>query len=253
VLYADEITYNSATGDSTVEGHVVLDGGPYDEHVEASHGNFNVRAQAGTFYDVIGSAGFRLRRTGYTLTTSNPFSFTGKVVEKQGPDHYLVRQGTVTTCELPSPKWRFEASRITVDVDGSAKIYNSTFQLGGIPVVYFPFVTHPVQKQQRQSGFLIPSFGNSSRKGKIIGESVYWALNRSMDITVGAEYYSTRGWSQRGEFRARPSDTSFIDFNYFGVLDRGIGNPVQNQGGEDAPLHREGRFDSFRSVASVVI
>jgi len=251
VLYADEITYNSATGDSTVEGHVVLDGGPYDEHVEASHGNFNVRAQAGRFYDVIGSAGFRLRRTGYTLTTSNPFSFTGKVVEKQGPDHYLVRQGTVTTCELPSPKWRFEASRITVDVDGSAKIYNSTFQLGGIPVVYFPFVTHPVQKQQRQSGFLIPSFGNSSRKGKIIGESVYWALNRSMDITVGAEYYSTRGWSQRGEFRARPSDTSFIDFNYFGVLDRGIGNPVQNQGGEDAHFTAEGRFDNFRGVANV--
>jgi LPS-assembly protein len=251
VLYADEITYNSATGDSIVEGHVVLDGGPYDEHVEASHGNFNVRAQAGTFYDVIGSAGFRLRRTGYTLTTSNPFSFTGKIVEKHGPDHYLVRQGTVTTCELPSPKWRFEASRITVDVDGSAKIYNSTFQLGGIPVVYFPFVTHPVQKQQRQSGFLIPSFGNSSRKGKIIGESVYWALNRSMDITVGAEYYSARGWSQRGEFRARPSDTSFIDFNYFGVLDRGIGNPVQNQGGEDAHFTAEGRFDNFRGVANV--
>ena len=105
VLYADEVTYNSATGDTEVEGHVVLDGGPYDEHVEASHGNYNVRTQVGTFYDVIGTAGFRLRRSGYILTTSNPFAFTGKVVEKQGPDHYLVRQGTVTTCELPRPKW----------------------------------------------------------------------------------------------------------------------------------------------------
>jgi len=251
VLYADEVTYNSATADTEVEGHVVLDGGPYDEHVEASHGNYNVRTQSGTFYDVIGMAGFRLRRSGYILTTSNPFVFTGKVVEKHGPDHYLVRQGTVTTCELPHPKWRFEASRITVDVDGSAKIYNSAFQLGGVPVFYFPYVTHPVQKLQRQSGLLIPSFGNSSRKGKIVGESVYWAMNRSMDITLGAEYYSKRGWSQRGEFRARPSDTSFIDFNYFGVLDRGIGNPVQNQGGEDAHFTAEGRFDNFRGVANV--
>ena len=251
VLYADEITYSSATADTELEGHVVLDGGPYDEHVEASHGNYNVRTQTGTFYDVIGTAGFRLRRSGYVLTTSNPFVFTGKIVEKHGPDHYLVRQGTVTTCELPSPKWRFEASRITVDVDGSAKIYNSAFRLGGVPVFYFPFVTHPVQKLQRQSGLLIPSIGNSSRKGKIVGESVYWALNRSMDITLGAEYYSKRGWSQRGEFRARPSDTSFIDFNYFGVLDRGIGNPVQNQGGEDAHFTAEGRFDNFRGVANV--
>ena len=165
ILYADEITYNSATGDTEVEGHVVLDGGPYDEHVEASHGKYNVRTQVGTFYDVIGTAGFRLRRSGYVLTTSNPFAFTGKVVEKNGPDHYLVRQGTVTTCELPRPKWMFEASRITVDVDGTAKIYNSSFRLGNIPVFYFPFVTHPVQRLQRQSGLLIPSFGNSSRKG----------------------------------------------------------------------------------------
>jgi LPS-assembly protein len=252
VLYANEITYNSATGDTQVEGHVVLDGGPYDEHVEASHGDYNVRTQVGTLYDVIGTAGFRMRHSGYILTTSNPFAFTGKIVEKHGPDHYLVRQGTVTTCELPHPKWQFEASHITVDVDGSAKIYNSAFRFGGIPVFYFPYVTHPVQKEERQSGFLIPSFGNSSRKGIIVGESVYWALNRSMDVTLGAEYYSKRGWSQRGEFRARPSDTSYVDLNYFGVLDRGIGTPVQDQGGEDAHFTAEGLFGhNFRGVANV--
>lgn len=252
VLYADEVTYNSATGDTQVEGHVVLDGGPYDEHVEASHGDYNVRTEVGTFYDVIGTAGFRIRRNRYVLTTTNPFAFTGKVVEKHGPSHYLVRQGTVTTCELPRPKWQFEAGRITVDVDGSAKIYSSTFRLRGVPVFYFPYVTHPVQKQERQSGLLIPSFGNSSRKGKIAGESVYWAINRSMDVTLGAEYYSMRGWSQRGEFRARPSDTSFIDFTYSGVIDRGIGTPRQDQGGEDAHFTAEGRFGhNFRGVANV--
>ena len=132
VLYADEITYNSASGDASVEGHVVLDGGPYDEHVEASHGDFNVRAQAGTFYDVIGTAGFRLRRSGYVLTTSNPFAFTGKIVEKQGPDHYLVRQGTVTTCELPNRNgglkpaaspWTWTAARRSTTVPSNSEAY----------------------------------------------------------------------------------------------------------------------------------
>ncbi len=252
VLYADEITYNSATGDTELEGHMVLDGGPYDEHVEASHGTYNVRSQVGKFYSVVGTAGFRIRRSRYVLTTSNPFAFTGKVVEKNGPDHYLVRQGTVTTCELPHPKWQFNAGRITVDVDSSAKIYHSNFRIMGVPVIYFPFITHPVQKQERQSGLLIPSIGNSSRKGFIAGESVYWAMNRSMDATLGAEYYSLRGWSQRAEFRARPSDTSYVDFNYFGVLDRGIGFPPQKQGGEDAHFNAEGRFGhNFRGVANV--
>ncbi len=251
ILFADEITYDSDTGETQVEGHVVLDGGPYDEHILASHGIYNIRTQSGTFYSVTGTAGFRMRRSRYVLTSSNPFVFTGKVVEKHGPDHYLVRQGTVTTCELPHPKWRFNARRITVDVDGSAKIYNSNFRIEGVPMFYFPFVTTPVQKQ-RESGFLIPSFGNSSLKGKIAGESFYWAINRSMDATLGGDYYSKRGWEQRGEFRARPSDTSFVDWSYVGVLDRGIGTPRQNQGGEDALFRAEGLFgNNFRGVANV--
>jgi LPS-assembly protein len=252
ILHADAVTYDSSSGEAQLEGHVVLDGGPYDEHVESSHGTYNIQTETGAFYDVIGTAGLRIRKSRYVLTSSNPFAFTGKVVEKHGPGHYLVRQGTVTTCELPRPKWKFDARRIVVDVDGSARIYSSSFQLRGVPVFYFPFATHPVQKQQRQSGLLIPSVGNSSTKGLTAGESVYWAINRSMDATVGAEYYSLRGWSQRGEFRSRPSDTSFVDLTYYGVIDNGIGSPPQKQGGEDARLNAEGRFgNNFRGVANI--
>jgi LPS-assembly protein len=250
ILRADQVTYNTDTGDSELEGHVVLEGGSYDEHVEASHGTYNVRTDTGTFYSVIGTVGLRLRKSRYVLTTSNPFAFTGKIVEKHGPDHYLVRQGTVTTCELPHPKWLFNANRISVDVDSTAKIYNSDFRLLGMPVFYFPFVRLPVQRE-RQSGLLIPTFGNSSTKGYIAGDSVYWAFNRSMDAMVGADYYSKRGWFERGQFRARPSDTSYLYFNYEGMVDRGIGTPAQNQGGEDAKFLAERRFGTFRGVANV--
>ena len=251
ILRADQITYNSDTGDSELEGHVLLDGGPYDEHVESSHGTYNVNSEVGKFYSVIGTAGFRVRNSRYVLTTANPFVFTGKIVEKQGPDHYLVRQGTVTTCELPRPKWQFNAGRIWIDVDGTAKIYNSEFRLMGIPVFYFPFVTHPVQREQRHTGLLIPNVGTSSTKGYITGESVYWVLNRSADIILGADYYSKRGFLEHGEFRARPSDTSYVFFNYVGIADRGIGFPPQDQGGEDAHFMAERRFGTFRGIANV--
>jgi LPS-assembly protein len=251
ILHADQITYNESTGECELEGHVVLDGGPYDEHVEASHGTYNIHSESGTFYSVIGTVGLRLRKSQYVLTTTNPFLFTGKIVEKQGPDHYLVRQGTVTTCELPHPKWQFNAGRISVDVDSTAKIYHSDFRLLGVPVFYFPYVTHPVQKQQRQSGLLIPSVGNSSTKGYIAGDSLYWVFNRSTDATIGAEYYSRRGWAERGEFRARPSDNSYAFFSYSGMVDRGIGTPPQNQGGEDARFMAERPLGTFRGVANV--
>ncbi len=250
ILHTDQATYNADTGDTELEGHVVLDGGPYDEHVEASHGTYNIRTQVGTFFSVVGTVGMQLRKSRYVLTTSNPFAFTGKVVEKQGPDRYLVRQGTVTTCELPHPKWLFNAKRISVDVDSTAKIYNSDFQLMGMPVFYFPYVSVPVQRE-RKSGFMIPSFGTSSTKGYIAGESVYLALNRSSDLMLGAEYYSKRGFLERAEFRARPSDTSYIFFNYVGIADRGIGFPPQDQGGEDARFQAERQFGTFRGVANV--
>jgi len=185
------------------------------------------------------------------LTSTAPFAFTGKVVEKTAPDRYLVYDGTITTCELPHPKWQFNARKVIVDVGGNAKIYHSTFLLHGFPVLYFPFATHPVEKESRQSGFLMPSVGHSSTKGNVIGDAYYWAINRMMDATLGAEYFSRRGWSQRGEFRARPSETAYIDLNYFGVIDRGIGSPPLKEGGENVRLNSAGTVQGFRGVVNV--
>ena len=174
------------------------------------------------------------------------------MVEKTGPDHYRVYDGTITTCELPHPKWEFNAHKVVVDVGGNAKIYRSTFRIKGVPILYFPFATHPVQRLPRQSGFLIPNVGRSSRKGTILGESIFWAINRSTDVTFGTEYFSSRGWAPQGEFRIRPSDTSFVDLNYFGVLDRGFGDPKVDQGGHNIRLDGEGAFGhNFRGVANI--
>ena len=249
VLRADEVSYNSDTGDVSASGHFTIDGGPNDDHIKASHGAYNLTTETGRFYDVIGSTGLQFQGNRVILTSSAPFTFTGKVVEKTSPDRYLVSNGTVTTCELPHPKWQFRAHKVVVDVGGNAQIYNSEFLLHGFPVLYFPFATHPVQREARQTGFLLPSVGRSSIKGDIVGDSFYWVINRSLDATVGGEYFSKRGWSQRGELRARPGDHSYIDLNYFGVLDRGL-NGVK-EGGENARLNAEGNFQGFRAVANI--
>ena len=252
ILRGDEVTYNADTGDSTADGHVVLEGGPNDEHIEASHGIYNVRAESGRFENVTGSIGVQTRGSRLMLTSSNPFFFTGKVVEKTGPDHYMVYDGTVTTCELPHPRWQFNANKVVVNVGGTAKIYHSVFGIKGIPVLYFPFATLPAERFPRQSGFLIPNIGTSSVKGTILGESLFWAINRSMDAHIGAEYFSARGWAPQAEFRAQPSSTSFLDLNYYEVLDRGVGNPTVNQGGEEVRLNGEGEFGhNFRGVANI--
>jgi LPS-assembly protein len=255
VMRSDYASYDSNTGVITAIGHVVLDGGPHDEHMEASHGTYNVRTSNGRFYNVTGTTGVRVGGRQVVLTTSDPFAFTGKVVDKVGDDRYIVHHGSVTSCKPPTPNWKFTAPRVTVDVGGNAKIYNGFFRVRGLPVFYFPFADHPVHRLGRQSGFLMPSFGTSSVKGFLLGDAFFWAINRSMDATVGAELYSARGWAQHGEFRAKPSENSFVDLRYFGVTDQQgqkIGKQRVKEGGQDITLNASTPFKTdYRAVLSV--
>ena len=255
VIRADEMTYNADSGEATASGHFRLDGGRNDDHIKASHGTYNLTAETGRFYDVTATTGFRMRENLFVLTSTAPFAFTGKIVDKTSPDHYLVYDGTITTCALPRPNWQFHARTVVVDVGGNAQIYHSTFWLHGLPVLYFPYATHPVDREARESGFLVPSGGHSSTNGNEIGDSFYWAINRSMDAIIGAEYLSKRGWSQRGEFRMRPGDQSYIDLNFFGVIDRGIsqgaGLPPLKEGGQEARLTAADTFSGFRAVSNI--
>ena len=241
-VQADHIEYDSETGDVTATGHMKLTGGTNHEDISASHGTLNIRTQQGRFYDVSGSVG--LKTVGHTVeyANSNPFLFTGRLVVKRGPQMYDIYNGTVTSCTLLKPDWLFSAAHFNVDAD-KARASNSIFHLINIPVLYLPYVTHPVDAEARQSGFLIPVISNSSTKGIVLGEEIYWAINRSMDLTVGTEYYSLRGWSPSAVFRYKGRGNDFAMGRFRALYDRGYYDDgvYVNQGGQDVTF--SGRHD----------
>ncbi len=252
ILHCDEATYDSTTGLITAKGHVVFDGGPHDEHMVGTHATYDVSRDTGTFYDVTGSTGVKVKNTMMFLTSSTPFFFSGKVVDKLGPDRYRVHHGYVTSCQLPKPKWEFNAQTATIEMGDEAKMHHATLRIRGIPVFYFPFVEHPVDNLGRKSGFLIPVFGTSNTRGTILGDGFYWAINRSSDAVIGATLYSRRGWAQHGVYRAVGYNYSF-HAEYFGVVDeKGYPPTGQNQGGEE--LKANGFLslpDNFHGALSV--
>lgn len=238
---ADHIDYDSETGELNANGHLKITGGQNDEMISASRGSMNLKTQTGRFFDVKGSVGLR---PGHRLIYDNgqPFLFEGKVVVKTGPQEYDVYDGSVTSCELPHPDWQLFASKFSVGSD-KATAHNSIFRVLNIPLIYLPYVTHPVGGDQRQSGFMIPVVGQSSTKGLVLGEQIYVVLSRSSDMTVGVEYFSKRGWSQSGTYRYRGLGHNFALAHYSGLLDRGFtsGGQLINQGGEDVVF--SGRYD----------
>jgi LPS-assembly protein len=275
VLRADSLTYDMDSNEVVATGHVRLTGGENDEDIHASHGTYNLKTQAGRFYDVSGSihltigpsanlpmptqiaaqsaSGFA---TGGTRLPSyqngNPFVFEGRIVVKTGPTNYVVYNGSVTSCLLPKPDWQLFARKITVD-NSQAKASSSTFELLGIPLVFLPYVTHPTNTDQRQSGLLIPEFSyssasdNTGSKGLTIGDQYYLSLGRSQDLTLGLLYYSLRGFSENATYRLRGLGEDFLTGHFSALQDRGFYAPYTfvskgktttrelftNQGGQD--------------------
>lgn len=250
VLRADRITYNAATGDVQADGHVQLDGGPDNEEISASHGEMNLNAQTGRFHDVVGSVGVvRGTQQRAVYTTPNPFLIAGKLLVKSGPQSYELYGGSMTSCRIPNPHWQFFAPHIAV-VNGKAKAWNSNFRLWGYPIVYLPYVTHPVDASGRESGFFTPVLSLSNIKGIVVGDFYYWAINRSSDLMLGVEYYSLRGWAESAEYRYRGRGNDFVHGYYNGLFDRGYGPTHINQGGQDTLV--AGRYDLDARTRAVV-
>jgi LPS-assembly protein len=252
-VQADHIEYNPDTSQATLTGHVVATESDSDEHIEASHGTVDVRTLTGTFYDVTGSVGLKQKtaprgQAGVTsravYANGNPFLFTGKMVVRTGPRQFQVFDGTITSCQLPRPDWVLSGAEFKVDGQ-KAYAYNSLFRLVGLPVLWLPYVTHPTNASDRQSGIYIPDIGfNSAAYGTTIGEQVFWAINRSTDLTGGIIYYSARGYEEKGGFRYRGLGQDMVKSYFSSLQDRGYtppGGTYINQSGTDVTF--SGRHD----------
>ncbi|MDQ1453416.1 MAG: LPS-assembly protein, partial [Acidobacteriaceae bacterium] len=70
--------------------------------------------------------------------------------------------------------------------------------------------------------------------------------------TLGAEYFSLRGWSQSGTFRYRGLGNDFAKAHYTGLQDRGIvtNGVYTNQGGEDVTVSGRHDFTAHTRVAT---
>ncbi|HEX4757466.1 MAG TPA: LPS assembly protein LptD [Terracidiphilus sp.] len=227
VLRADKVVYHQSTSVLEAEGHLQVSGGTNDVLINASHGDMNLNMHTARFYNVSGSQGFHAAGRSAVYSTSTPFQFTARVLLETGDEEYRLIDGTMTNCRFPRPDWRIISRAINLE-DGTASTSNSFFEFLNIPLFYLPYLRHPVNDIGRESGFLIPVVSNSSIKGFIVGEQYYWVINRSMDMVVGAELFSKRGWAPNGDFRYKGRDLDHLIVRWNALLDRGVEQQIGN-------------------------
>jgi LPS-assembly protein len=257
-LRADKVVYHQSTTELEADGNLQVAGGPNDVLIYASRGDMRLNMHTARYYNVHGSQGVRTLGRTTVYSTTNPFLFTGRVLLETGEGRYRIVDGTMTNCRLPRPDWQLISRSIKLE-NGQASSANMLFKFLGVPVFYLPYLRHPVDDLGRESGFLIPVVSTgSSVKGYTLGEQVYWAINRSMDMVAGAEYFSKRGWAPNGDFRYKGPGLDHLAVRLNALFDRGFvpastspptanceanpaGNGAVNQGGMD--INALGRKD----------
>ena len=231
LLKADEVWGNRLTQDVEGQGHVYFEQG--QQKIWGERFKLNLRTKMGSFYQVKGRA-------------DPGFIFEAEEVEKIGEDKYRVKDGFVTACEDRIPKWSFSVKDAVFRIDQQVHLRHPIFRVKKIPLFYSPYLYAPTTERKRQTGFLIPSTGNSSSRGRSISDAFFLTLGRSADVLANAEYYSLRGVAGGLEFNARPSERSMIYARGFFAADR------LGQGGQSAQIMADTRFENgFRAVADV--
>ena len=231
LLKADEVWGNRLTQDVEGQGHVYFEQG--QQKIWGERFKFNLRTKTGSFYEVKGRA-------------DPGFIFEAAEVEKIGEDKYRVKHGFVTACEDKVPKWSFSVSDAVFRVDRQVNLRHPVFRIKKIPLFYSPYLYAPTNERKRQTGFLIPSTGSSTTRGRSVSEGFFLTLGRSADVLATTEYYSLRGIAGGLEFNARPSERSTIFAEGFFAIDR------LGQGGQSAQIKADTRFENgFRAVADV--
>lgn len=184
-LTADEVIYDMETGVFDATGNVRLrDGGNF---FDCERLIYNFNEEKGTFIDVKGFI------EPHHYLSAERFERTGEV-------SYLIERGRFTTCGGDNPDWSFTTKKATMDIGRYIKSTHTTGWIRSMPILYTPYFVYPI-KTERESGFLLPKFASSSKRGQMAGLKYFRDINIDKDATIGTNIYTTGIVHYMGEFR----------------------------------------------------
>lgn len=93
-------------------------------------------------------------------------------------------------CEGKNPTWQIRARRAVLDEETQMISYrDAVLEVGGVPVFYLPYLSHPDPNSERRSGFLMPNAGISTMLGTFYKQPYYWAVSDYSDLTISPTVY----------------------------------------------------------------
>ena len=184
LLFADRVEYNIETKDVLAEGNVVAQSG--GEVIRAEKVLFNLETGEGTIEKASG-------------IIQPSILFEADILERRRGDLYGLKNGRVTACTQPNPRWSFSLSRGNLKREDYLEMWDAVVRVKSVPVLYLPYLRYPLR--ERATGFLLPRVGFGGQNGLAVSQSFFWAIAPNMDATVGVDFYLSRGLGAGLEYR----------------------------------------------------
>ena len=241
--------------------------------ISAERAEFNYKTKLGTFWGAVGFATIKPQAPRPGAFAAPPVSsqdtdvyFQGEIVEKVGGRKYKITKGGFTTCVQPTPRWRLTSDTIVLNIEHYTFLKNAIFSVKGVPMLYTPILYYPTKKDDRSTGFLIPTLGSTTLRGESIHNAFFWVLGRSEDLTFMHDWFSRSGQGLGTEYRynyGNPSNGNLKAYvlnqhNSTYALDNGqtstieAGHPYEIHGSATqffpGDIRARGRVDYFSSI-----
>jgi lipopolysaccharide assembly outer membrane protein LptD (OstA) len=198
-LFADEVAIDDKLVIAT--GHVVFSQQSF--YVSAARAELDRHSRLGVFFDASGVAQLTKGPVQPNAfgTMEPQVMFYGARIEKTGDRTYRLSNGGFSTCEQPTPRWEIVGTKATVTLDERVILRNAVLKVKNVPILYLPFLYYPLGEDDRSTGFLIPSYSNSSVQGTGISNAFFLVLGRSMDAMFKHTWFSKGGQVMSAGYR----------------------------------------------------
>ncbi|MBX9635348.1 MAG: LPS assembly protein LptD, partial [Magnetospirillum sp.] len=130
----------------------------------------------------------------------------GASAHRVGGDRTDIEKGVYTACEPcrnkpdSRPLWEAKAQRITHNqADQLIEYRDAWIELGGIPVAYTPYLSHPDPTVKRKSGFLVPTAGMSSNLGPNLTVPYFVVVKDNQDLTFAPRFLFPNSTKKRDD------------------------------------------------------
>ncbi len=182
--------------------------------VFAKSGHFDIKTKGKSLYDILyrttiyNNPAEHKRDTPSTAAIVQPRKVTqlsawGKAAEFKQTETaiYEFRDATYSTCPPISNTWQVRAGSINLNKNtGRGLARNARIYVKGIPVFYTPYLNFPIDAR-RQTGFLNPTAGTSSKTGAYLRLPFYWNMAPNYDSTLTPAFLAKRGMQLTDLFR----------------------------------------------------